>query len=251
MQEAFLISKGTLYYSSVPFSFSPLRSAVTELIQGIWEEYPHCARTLVRERIHANYSLTPICMGMTKVAAKRISILPEGDFQQLKHNHFANSLQMTRKRVRNFRLDKEIQSPFLLGQKQVQDYLNALTSRASGTTPVGAILVDQDHHLIAHAWSESEHNKTAHAELNLVQDLHERLGKTIKPGSTLYISLRPCAMCSAQILALCEDLSQVKIRFLNEDPGPASKNSVLYRGSDLWIRAGSPIIDITSLKESV
>jgi pyrimidine deaminase RibD-like protein len=249
MQEAFLISKGTLYFSSVPFSFSPIRSAVTELIQGIWESFPEDARSLVRERIHTNYALTPICMGITKVAAKRISVIPKDAFQRLKESHVGDQIQMKRGNLRTFNLGEEIKHPIHVHPEQAQDYLSTLILKASGTTPVGAMLVDQDHRLIAHAWSQSEYNKTAHAELNLVQDLHERLGRTIKPGSTLYISLRPCAMCSAQILALSEEIAQVKIRFLNEDPGPASKNSALYRGSELWIRAGSPNIDITSMNE--
>jgi hypothetical protein len=39
-----------------------------------------------------------------------------------------------------------------------------------------------------------------------------------------------------------------KIRFLEDDPGPMSKNSCLFVGSDLWKSAGAPRIDIKEIE---
>ena len=72
---AYLIHRETLYFAKRPRSedlHSPV-SAVTSLIQGIYEHHPDQAHFIIRNRIYTNQTqATALSYGMVKVAAKRI-----------------------------------------------------------------------------------------------------------------------------------------------------------------------------------
>lgn len=70
-----------------------------------------------------------------------------------------------------------------------------------GDKPYGAVLVDAHGKLL---WQEgnrqvSEHDPTAHAELNLIREAARALGREALEGGTIYASGEPCAMCAAAI----------------------------------------------------
>lgn len=64
--------------------------------------------------------------------------------------------------------------------------------------PVGAVVVDANDQLIAEGWNRniSEHDPTAHAEIVAMRRAGQRLGNHRLPGTTLYVTLEPCAMCA-------------------------------------------------------
>ena len=64
--------------------------------------------------------------------------------------------------------------------------------------PVGAVLVDSAGELLAEGWNRniSEHDPTAHAEIVAMRRAGARLGNHRLVGSTLYVTLEPCAMCA-------------------------------------------------------
>jgi hypothetical protein len=133
---------------------------------------------------------------------------------------------------------------------EIGELLLDLKKHASGKKPVSALLTDPRGRILCASWSSTGTNRTLHAELRLVHSLYENGSNSFPDNSTLWVSLRPCAMCSAQILAFSNPKAPVKVCFLEDDPGPASKNSCLFPGSELWIAAGKPLIEVTRLSES-
>jgi tRNA(adenine34) deaminase len=64
--------------------------------------------------------------------------------------------------------------------------------------PVGALLVGADGQLLAEGWNRniSERDPSAHAEIVAMRKAGQALGNHRLLGSTLYVTLEPCAMCA-------------------------------------------------------
>ena len=78
-----------------------------------------------------------------------------------------------------------------------------LADRAAeeGEVPVGALLV-RDGELLGQGWNRviSASDPSAHAEVVALRDAAEKAGNYRLPGSTLYVTLEPCAMCVGTIV---------------------------------------------------
>ena len=72
---------------------------------------------------------------------------------------------------------------------------------AAGEVPVGALVV-LDGEVVGRGWNQpiGRHDPTSHAEIMALRDAAERLGNYRLPGSTLYVTLEPCAMCAGAIM---------------------------------------------------
>ena len=72
----------------------------------------------------------------------------------------------------------------------------AVKAEKEGEVPVGAILV-KDGLLIAKAHNQpiSTNDPTAHAEIQLLRAAGEELNNYRLNGTSLYVTLEPCAMC--------------------------------------------------------
>ncbi len=70
-----------------------------------------------------------------------------------------------------------------------------------GDVPIGAV-VAREGELIAAAGNERERalDPTAHAEILAIRGAAARLGGWRLPGTTLYVTLEPCAMCAGAIV---------------------------------------------------
>ena len=70
-----------------------------------------------------------------------------------------------------------------------------------GDVPIGAV-VARDGEVLAAAGNERElrRDPTAHAEILAIRAAAEALGGWRLPGTTLYITLEPCAMCAGAIV---------------------------------------------------
>ncbi|MGQ0699558.1 MAG: tRNA adenosine(34) deaminase TadA [Panacagrimonas sp.] len=79
----------------------------------------------------------------------------------------------------------------------------ALAGRAAeaGEVPVGAVLV-QDSRVIGEGWNRpiANHDPSAHAEMIALRAAASLLGNYRLPGTTLYVTLEPCAMCAGAII---------------------------------------------------
>lgn len=67
--------------------------------------------------------------------------------------------------------------------------------------PVGAIIV-RDGEIIGQGFNQpiSACDPTAHAEIIAIRDAAKNVGNYRLPGSTLYVTIEPCAMCAGAIV---------------------------------------------------
>jgi tRNA(adenine34) deaminase len=77
----------------------------------------------------------------------------------------------------------------------------ARDAEAHGDVPIGAVLA-RDGEPLAAAGNERElrRDPTAHAELLAIRAGAEALGGWRLPGTTLYVTLEPCAMCAGAVV---------------------------------------------------
>lgn len=70
-----------------------------------------------------------------------------------------------------------------------------------GEVPVGALLV-RDGEVIGEGWNRpvGTHDPTAHAEIQALRAAGNAMGNYRLPGTTLYVTLEPCAMCAGAIV---------------------------------------------------
>ena len=74
-------------------------------------------------------------------------------------------------------------------------------AKNKGEIPVGAVLIQKDK-LIAKAHNQPilNHDPTAHAEIEVLRKAGRKLKNYRLSGSTLYVTLEPCAMCLGAIM---------------------------------------------------
>lgn len=77
----------------------------------------------------------------------------------------------------------------------------AAHAETEGEVPVGAVLV-KDGTIVGEGWNHpiGASDPTAHAEIAALRDAAARLGNYRLPGTTLYVTLEPCAMCAGAIV---------------------------------------------------
>jgi tRNA(adenine34) deaminase len=82
-----------------------------------------------------------------------------------------------------------------------QAIVRAREAEAHGDVPIGAVVARGDE-LLAAAGNERElrRDPTAHAEILAIRAAAEALGGWRLPGTTLYVTLEPCAMCAGAIV---------------------------------------------------
>lgn len=70
-----------------------------------------------------------------------------------------------------------------------------------GEVPVGAVVV-REGEIVGEGWNRpiASHDPTAHAEIQALRAAGEALGNYRLPGTTLYVTLEPCAMCAGAIV---------------------------------------------------
>jgi len=103
----------------------------------------------------------------------------------------------------------------------------ALADRAEeqGEVPVGAVLV-LDGRVVGEGWNGpiSNTDPTAHAEIAALRDAALRLGNYRLPGTTLYVTLEPCAMCAGAII----HARVARVVYGSADPKGGAAGSVFH-----------------------
>jgi tRNA(Arg) A34 adenosine deaminase TadA len=92
----------------------------------------------------------------------------------------------------------------------------AQAAATRGEVPVGAVLLGPDGTLLAQDGNRivQAHDPTAHAEMLVLRAAAARIGNERLTGSSLFVSLEPCAMCAAAI-----SLARVgRVLFAADDP---------------------------------
>lgn len=80
--------------------------------------------------------------------------------------------------------------------------LAARAEREEDEIPVAAVVVGADGQLIGEGWNRNiaEHDPSAHAEVVALRQAGGRLGNHRLPGTTMYVTLEPCAMCAMALV---------------------------------------------------
>ena len=78
---------------------------------------------------------------------------------------------------------------------------HARQAEAAGEVPVGAVIV-KDGVIVAEGWNHpiGAHDPTAHAEIVALRAAGAALGTYRLTGTTLYVTLEPCAMCASAMV---------------------------------------------------
>ncbi|GAB4334993.1 MAG: tRNA adenosine(34) deaminase TadA [Desulfobulbaceae bacterium] len=103
-------------------------------------------------------------------------------------------------------------------------------SAARGEVPVGAVLVDDSGVVIASAGNDtvSAHDPVGHAEIRVLRKAARVRENYRLPGTTMYVTLEPCAMCAAALVH-----SRVaRLVFGARDPKTGAVVSLYHIGSD-------------------
>ncbi len=105
---------------------------------------------------------------------------------------------------------------------------HARQAEGHGDVPIGAV-VARDGEPLAAAGNEREQRRdpTAHAEILAIRAAAEALGGWRLPGTTIYVTLEPCAMCAGAIV-----LARIP--------------TVVYGASDPKAGAAGSVLDVLS-----
>lgn len=97
-----------------------------------------------------------------------------------------------------------VNDPTYLIHRQWMSQAIALAQVAgdAGEVPVGAVIVDANHNLVATAQNRRERDKdpTAHAEILALRSAGQVLQTWHLNNCTLYVTLEPCTMCAGAII---------------------------------------------------
>jgi len=99
----------------------------------------------------------------------------------------------------------------------------ARAAEASGEVPVGAVVV-KDGAIVAEGWNRpiASNDPTAHAEINALRAAGAALGTYRLTGTTLYVTLEPCAMCASAMV----HARVARLVFAATDPRAGAAGSV-------------------------
>jgi len=94
---------------------------------------------------------------------------------------------------------------------------------ADGEVPVGAVLM-LDGGIVGEGWNRNItlNDPSAHAEIGALRDAGQRLGNHRFPGSTLYVTLEPCAMCAMALV----HARVARVVYAAQDPKTGAAGSV-------------------------
>jgi tRNA(Arg) A34 adenosine deaminase TadA len=92
-----------------------------------------------------------------------------------------------------------------------------------GEVPVGAVLVQDDQFIGAGCnRSITDHDPSAHAEIVALRAAGRQLGNYRYAGSTLYVTLEPCAMCAMALI----HARVARVVYATADPKTGAAGSV-------------------------
>jgi len=211
-------------------------SALTQLIQGIYEFYPEMARKRVRNRIYATFSPTEMCLGMVKVAAKRLTANVTPKNHGLTHLLDPIEIRGFNRPIFEMSGIEPYKKVSLINPTH-SDFMNISIQRASempqkeqrylSNRPIVAILVSKENQLLSWAQNTNSKNRTLHAETLLIQNYYTLTQQGLPIDSKIYTTLKPCKMCAAMIWQSAEDIRRLKVFYQTFDPGPNAAQTVL------------------------
>src|ERR1700682_5291224 len=102
-----------------------------------------------------------------------------------------------------------------LAEAMAEAFVLAETAAADGEIPVGAVIVDAAGQIIGRARNRRESgDPLGHAELYAIRQAAETIGDWRLEGTTMVVTLEPCAMCAGALVNARVD----RLVFVAHDP---------------------------------
>ncbi len=227
MTKAWLEHNDQTYWAAGPETLAP-ETAVSRLVQGIYERYPQQARAMVRNRIFLTGEKTPFCDGVIRVAAKRCT-----ESQPLIELGLSEELpSLLPERADNSNLlVLSLTDAFVLCNQLEAEMPKSESERYKADRPVAALVLDRDGKLLGQGMNSGSQNRIRHAELEAIRDAWARTGQKLPAGATLISTLKPCRMCAGLAWWFCENPAQLTVIYRDFDPGPHGRATVLDTGT--------------------
>ncbi len=237
-QLAYLIHEGKTYLVQRERSTFEPSSAVTDLIQTLWQQFGSDALKIVREPIFHTGELTEMDHGMISVSAKRTRRLT-GTIESIMAGLGKNVLEISDKmEVLSLNFESPKQKLDIPSAMHIAEKVAALCNNtdrdlkmAERNRAIGAVLLDPNGEVLAVGANNAGKDRTRHAEVNLLQSYFQKNKKPVPVGSTLVTTMKPCKMCGGMLWTAAEDPLSLKIVYKEFDPGPNGSISVLSASS--------------------
>jgi tRNA(Arg) A34 adenosine deaminase TadA len=242
---AFIAQRDHIYWSGRrPARAHEPHSAVTDLIQGIFQQLHDQSFFVLRERIFTSSIATDFDRAMVKVAAKRLTdvvaaVTSDGSHEALASFAF---VQLVPDSVSSQLLPSIVNDLWPGGRPATDADWLKLCSRLADSVergqvlhkyhrPIAALIVSGSGELLAASTHQGAVDKTQHAELRAAQSWFAATSSALPIDCRLYVSLKPCRMCAAAFIRLCTDPLRLRVIYLNDDPGPHARNTGLSEQS--------------------
>lgn len=218
MDLAWLTHQDKVYFARYQAQANEPHSAVTQLIQGLFDAKIDNSFFILRERIFTTQKeLSPMDRGMVKMAAKRIA-------QSAEAPDFSNAIECAFSQSRFESEDQIIYD--LPSQLKSQTEARELVERIEKLIPRGEVLHDVNRPIVA-LWTDADlkpliarvnlagKNKTLHAEVRTIQEYYRQNKKQLPRDAQLFVTLKPCAMCAGMIQHT--QSAQIKVNYFAEN----------------------------------
>lgn len=246
-QIASIFFEGTAYFSLYkPMPFEP-HSAATQLIQGLYEEYPETAIRILRNKIYLNYTPTVMCRGMIWLGAKRFEVDMNLNEDQI--NRLSIKRKITFEPKQNLTSFSTVPLPeILLWLKNPAEKKQDSASTSPLFTQhraVRSVILDAQDQVILAAENQNSSNKTLHAEVILLQDYFRKNRTGFNRSITLFSSLQCCKMCAAMIWWMHSDpWNQLQVIYLEPEKGSSARDTILTKNGNLRREYASNSLEI-------
>ncbi len=241
---AFVEHQGRVYFSLFLQQAVAPSSAVVKLLQGLFDQFVDQSFFILRNRIFTTAAVTEMCLGMTKVVAKRITgkVIPVDHQMDLKYE----KLEVGLSTELLYPCEQRASPPELSQMQGAQGDWMTQVRELSRLNPRGSVLHDYDREIaallvrgqeiLAYGLNSNSKNKTLHAEVNLLQSFFKRSAGKIPRGTQIYSTHKPCKMCAGMIYEWSEE---------------REKNFVFYGIFENSRVSGNTILDIKGLNRQI
>ena len=212
-----------------------INSPIARLIHGVNVEFGAERLRILRQRICADYDISPWDQNLIKVCAKRFcksNNLNEDAAKAGRVIDIGANLQFDQSSARlqdmtgkHFSHKDALELCVSLTDEQKSHHSDVKLHLAPRN--VGALILDRSGKLLAANVNTNASSQMRHAEVNLMLNLRERGIHEIPHGAQIYVSLKPCRMCASLILSSALNSSSIKIIAAADDIGSFGRHNFL------------------------
>ena len=212
-----------------------INSPIARLIHGINVEFGAERLRLLRQRICADYDISPWDHSLIKVCAKRFCRSNKLDVDAAKARRVIdigadlqfdpNSARLQDMTGKIFSHKEALELCVSLADEQKSMHSDMKLHLAPRN--VGALILDRFGKLLAATVNTNASCQMRHAEVNLILNLRERGIHEIPDSAQIFVSLKPCRMCASLILSSGHNSSSFKIIAAADDIGRFGRHNFL------------------------